>query len=51
MHVVAENAVGRSPPSKVLTVTTDDEGYFSVYLLHILVHITHSVRVCKDVIL
>ena len=28
VHVVAENAVGRSPPSKVLTITTDDEGYF-----------------------
>ena len=26
VHVVAENAVGRSSPSKILTVTTDDEG-------------------------
>lgn len=26
IHVLAENAIGRSPRSKMLSVTTDDEG-------------------------
>lgn len=33
IHVLAENAIGRSTRSKILTVTTDDEGKFNTHML------------------